>query len=62
MNNPVNAACASGKPTDEPRFAPDEEQPESFSNERDAKNHGYPSWNTYAASRTPASGRLFNVS
>jgi tetratricopeptide (TPR) repeat protein len=26
------------------------------------KNHGYPSWNTYAASRAPASGRLFNVS
>jgi len=26
------------------------------------KNHGYPSWNTYAASRTPASGRLFKVS
>jgi len=36
MNNPTNAAGASGKPTDEPRFAADEEQPESSSNERKA--------------------------
>jgi hypothetical protein len=35
MNNPTNAASAPGKSTDEPRFAPDEEQPESSSNERD---------------------------
>ena len=36
MNNPTNAAGASGKPKDEPRFAADEEQPESSSNERNA--------------------------
>jgi len=36
MNNPTNAGGASGKPTDEPRFAEDEEQPESSSNEREA--------------------------
>jgi hypothetical protein len=36
MNNPTNAASASGKSTDEPRFAAGEEQPESSSNERDA--------------------------
>jgi len=36
MNNPINAAGPSGGLTDEPRFAADEEQPESFSNERDA--------------------------
>jgi hypothetical protein len=35
MNNPTNAANASGT-RDEPRFAADEEQPESSSNERDA--------------------------
>jgi hypothetical protein len=36
MNNPTNPTGASGKSTDEPRFAADEEQPESSSNERDA--------------------------
>ena len=36
MHNPTNAAGASGKSTDEPRFAADEEQPESSSNERNA--------------------------
>jgi hypothetical protein len=36
MNNPTNAAGASDKPTDEPRFAADEEQPQSSSDERDA--------------------------
>ena len=36
VNNPTIAAGAPGKPTDEPRFAADEEQPESSSNERHA--------------------------
>jgi len=36
MSNPTNAAGASGKLADEPRFAADEEQPESSSNERNA--------------------------
>jgi hypothetical protein len=36
MNSPTNAAGPSGKSTDEPRFAIDEAQPESSSNERDA--------------------------
>lgn len=36
MNNPTPAAGPSDKPTDEPRFAADEEQPESSSNERSA--------------------------
>jgi hypothetical protein len=36
MNNPANAASPSGKSTNEPRFAADEEQPASSSNERNA--------------------------
>ena len=36
MNNSTNAAGAYGESTDVPRFAADEEQPESSSNERDA--------------------------
>ena len=36
MNNPTNATSASGNSTDGPRFAADEEQPESFSNELNA--------------------------
>ena len=36
MGNLSNAAGAHGKPEDEPRFAADEQQPESSSNERAA--------------------------
>ena len=36
MNSPTSFASAPGKSTDEPRFAADEEQPESSSNEREA--------------------------